>query len=260
MSSPASVAEQLAHLGVRPGSVLVVHSAFSRVGPMEGGPDGLVAALEIVLGPQGTLVMPSMTEDDDHVFDPRATPCRHLGVVPDRFWRHPGVLRGDTPHAFAAKGPAAAEIVRPQPVDIPHGPDSPVGRVHQMDGWVLLIGVGHDANTTIHLAEALAEVPYRLPKHATVLRDGRPETVRYLEIDHCCQRFALADQWMDAGRCQRRGWVGKAEARLMRSRDLVDVVVSHLRQDPLLFLHPPGVDAECDQARQSCAHGPAGAA
>jgi len=92
------------------------------------------------------------------------------------FWRMPGVLRSDSPHAFAAVGPRAAEITAPHPVDVPHGPDSPVGRALALDGQVLLIGVGHDANTTIHLAEILAGVRYRLPAHATVLRgNGFPE-------------------------------------------------------------------------------------
>jgi aminoglycoside 3-N-acetyltransferase len=45
--------------------------------------------------------------------------------------------------------------------------------------------------------------------------------------------------------------VGHAEARLARARDIVRVVTAHLAQDELVFLHPPGVDAECDEARAS---------
>jgi aminoglycoside 3-N-acetyltransferase len=72
-----------------------------------------------------------------------------MGVVADTFWRLPNVLRSDSPHAFAAQGPAAALITAPHPVGVPHGLDSPVGRVYELDGQVLLLGVGHDANTTI---------------------------------------------------------------------------------------------------------------
>ncbi|MDM8519199.1 AAC(3) family N-acetyltransferase [Anaerolineales bacterium HSG6] len=61
------------------GGVLVVHSAFSKVKLVEGGPVGLIQALQTVLGSNGTLIMPSMTEDDDHVFDPQSTPCHWLG-------------------------------------------------------------------------------------------------------------------------------------------------------------------------------------
>ena len=37
----------------------------------------------------------------------------------------------------------------------------------------------------------------------------------------------------------------------MRSRDLVAVVVEQLQQNETVFLHPPGVDEECDEARAS---------
>ena len=52
---------QLLDLGIQPGAVLLVHTAFSRVGPVEGGPSGLIAALRDALGSDGTLVMPSMS-------------------------------------------------------------------------------------------------------------------------------------------------------------------------------------------------------
>jgi aminoglycoside N3'-acetyltransferase len=163
------------------------------------------------------------------------------------------VLRSDSPHAFAAVGPHAATITADHPFDVPHGADSPVGRTHALDAQVLLLGVGHDANTTIHLAESLAGVRYRLPKQLTVLRDGRPTVVDYEEIDHCCANFARLDDWLDAAGRQRRGRVGHAEARLMRARDVVALAVGRLQADETVFLHPPGVDAECDAARASLA-------
>lgn len=235
-----------------------MHTSYRAVRPIAGGPEGLVAALRQALGPGGTLVMPSMSDDDDAPFDPRATSCIGMGVTADTFWRMPDVWRSDSPHAFAAIGPRAAAIVAPHPVEIPHGPDSPVGRVHDLDGQVLLLGVGHDANTMLHLAEALAGVRYRRPKHAMVLHHGRPQRIEYGEIDHCCARFALADAWLDADGLQQHGPVGHGTARLMRARDVVRVAVERLREDEFAFLHPPGVDAQCDEARASVP--PAGSA
>lgn len=55
----------------------------------------------------------------------------------------------------------------------PHVPDSPVGRVHDLDGQVLLLGVGHEADTSLHLAELIAEVPYGIPRHCMVMQDGK---------------------------------------------------------------------------------------
>jgi aminoglycoside 3-N-acetyltransferase len=244
-------------LGVTPGSVLVVHTAFSRVGPVEGGPQGLIEALRLVLGPEGTLVMPSMTDEDDRPFDPASSPCASLGVVAETFWRMPGVLRTDNPHAFAAVGPMAAKITAPQPVDVPHGADSPVGRVRDLDGYVLLLGIGHDADTTVHLAENLAGVRYRKRAHATVMSNGRPKRYDYGEIDHCCANFSLLDDWLEAGGRQRRGIVGHGDARLARSRDIVDAALIHLQENETVFLHPAGACGECDEARASI---PSGAA
>lgn len=253
--SQQQIIDHLHQLGVQPGGVLLVHTAFSKVRPVEGGPQGLIAALEAALGAEGTLVMPSMSGDDEHVFDPRNTPTEDMGIVAETFWRLPHVLRSDSPHAFATSGPLAGQITTPHPPDVPHGLDSPVGRVYELNGQVLLLGVGHSSNTTIHLAENLAGVRYRTRKYLTILKDGQPTRLDYGEIDHCCQNFNLLDNWLDERGLQRRGTIGHAEARLIRSRDIVRVALEHLRADETVFLHPPGVDEECDLARQSLTAG-----
>jgi aminoglycoside 3-N-acetyltransferase len=243
------VTRQLLGLGVQPGGVLLIHTAFSKAAPIQGGPRGLIEALLTALGPAGTLVMPSMTDDDDHPFDPKETPCVGMGVVADTFWRMEGVMRSANPHAFAAIGPAAPAITAPHPVGVPHGLDSPVGRVYALGGHVLLLGVGHQANTTVHLAETMADVRYRRPKSLTLLRAGQPTRYYYSEIDHCCENFTLMDPWLDSQGLQRRGVVGHGEARLVRSPDAVDLAVARLREHETVFLHPAGVCRECDEAR-----------
>lgn len=237
--------DELLALGVRSGGVLVVHTAFSKLAPLvEGGPRGLIDELLATIGPEGTLVMPAMSDDDEVPFDAQATPCHGMGVVADTFRRLPGVLRSDNPHSFAAIGPHAAEITKPHPLDVPHGLDSPIGRVFERGGQVLLLGVGHDANTTIHLAEDLAGVRYRRAKYLT-LPSGR--RFDYAEIDHCCENFNRMDEWLEAAQRQRRN----AFARLIESRDVVAVALRHLREREDVFLHPRGVCEECDDARAS---------
>jgi aminoglycoside N3'-acetyltransferase len=251
----AEVAEQLRVLGVEQGDVLLVHTSFRAIRPIEDGPRGLLAALRSALGSNGTLVMPSWTGSDDEPFDPATTPASpDLGVVADTFWRLPGVLRSEHPFALAAIGPEAHRIVSgPLPLP-PHIPESPVGHVRDLDGKVLLLGVDHNADTMIHVAELIENVPYRVPKHITVLEDGRPARIEYLENDHCCQRFNLVNEWLRARGLQSEGLIGNAQARLARARDIVDVVVEQLRRDPLVFLHAPDVGcAECDEARRSVA-------
>jgi aminoglycoside N3'-acetyltransferase len=247
----ADMVAQLRSLGIREGGVLLVHTSFRATRPVERGPRGLIEALRTALGPDGTLVMPSWTEDGDAPFDAASTPAAgDLGVVADTFWRQPGVERSRHPFAFAAAGPLAGRVTAdPLPLP-PHTPASPVGRVHELDGQVLLLGVGHDADTTIHLAEILAAVPYRVPKHCTVLHDGRPVRIEYGENDHCCARFVLADDWLAERGLQSEGYVGHAHARLASSRDIVDVVTAKLRTEPLIFLHPRSAGCEeCDEAR-----------
>jgi aminoglycoside N3'-acetyltransferase len=192
-----------------------------------------------------------MTDDDDHPFNSTETPCLGMGIVADTFWRMPGVVRSDSPHAFAASGPRAPAIAASHPLDVPHGLDSPVGRVYEFDGQVLLLGVGHGANTTIHLAENMAGVRYRRPKRLTVLRAGRATRYAYSEIDHCCENFDLMDGWLAAEGRQHRGIVGNAEARIMGSHDVVETALGCLRAEETVFLHPRGVCNQCDEARAS---------
>lgn len=231
MTVAESLAEELVALGISGDGVLVVHTAFSSVGGRAGAPADLIAALRMAVGPRGTLVMPSMSDDDEQPFDARRTPCMSMGIVADTFWRMPGVIRSDSPHAFAAVGPHAAEITAPHPIDVPHGLDSPVGRAFDLDAEVLLLGIGHDANTTVHLAETVAGVRYK--------------------IDHCCANFALLDSWLEDRGHQQRGFIGDAPARLISARDVVATALERLRENELIFLHPRGMCAECDEARNS---------
>jgi aminoglycoside 3-N-acetyltransferase len=251
MSFAEQIADELVALGVSGDGVLVVHTAFSTFGGRAGAPTDLIAALRLAAGSRGTVVMPSMSDDDDQPFDPQRTPCAGMGIVADTFWRMPGVSRSDSPHAFAAVGPHAAEITAPHPIDVPHGLDSPVGRAYDLDAEVLLLGVGHDANTTVHLAENVAGVRYKLPKYATVICDGQPVRRHYREIDHCCTNFALLDPWLEAHGNQQRAFIAGAPARLVAARDVVAAALDHLRENETIFLHPRGVCTECDDARDS---------
>lgn len=248
------LAEQLRTVGVEPGVTLVVHTSFRAVGPLDGGPEALIDALTEATGPTGTVVMPTLTGSRrTEPFDPARTPTRNMGIVSETFWRQPGVVRSDHPtSSFAARGVLAEAITTRQPLVPAHGTDSPIGRVHKHGGWVLLLGVGQDANTTIHLAEHLAGVPYRIRKWTTVVVDGEERQVELYEIDHCCRNFDLVDGWLDERVLQRRGTVGNADSRLMRSSDVIDVTVPVLQADPLRFLCQPEAGcSECDLARSS---------
>lgn len=249
MRTISEVTAELEALGVARGGVLLVHTSFKAVGRMEDGPRGLIRALRAALGEEGTLVMPTMTDGASR-FDPKTTKTDGMGIVAETFWRLPHVLRSTHPGgSFAAVGPHAETICAPQPLSPAHGPVSPPGRVLDLDGQVLLLGVLHSENTTLHVAEAIANVPYSVA-NPTVDADG--ETVMVSETDHCCMGFRVADEWLRTAGKQREGKVGDADARLFRSRDVVALATAELARDPLRFLCANGAGcAECDRARAS---------
>ena len=251
-SSVGAVEVQLGALGVRLDGVLLVHTSFRAVGPVEGGPLGLIRALRGALGEGGTLVMPTMT-DGETVFDPRSTPSVDMGITAELFWRQPGVLRSAHPGAsFAAVGPLAERICAPQPLSPPHGVDSPPGRVFTLGGQVLLLGVTHGESTVMHVAESVARVPYSVEHPCVVEEGGAIRRVMVPETDHCCRGFAKMDEWLRARGMQREGRVGNADARLVEAREVVAVAVEALARAPMVFLCAPEMSCdECDAARAS---------
>lgn len=212
----------------------------------------MIRALRASLGSEGTLVMPTMS-DGESVFDPRSTPSQDMGVTAELFWRQPDVLRSTHPGgSFAATGPCAEGICAPQPLAPPHGTDSPPGRVHELVGQVLLLGVAYSECTMLHVAESLAHVPYSVTHPCIVEVDGVAQRVMIPETDHCCRGFCQMDGWMRARGLQREGKVGNAQAILADARDIVAVAIERLRQQPLVFLCPAdNACEECDAARAS---------
>jgi aminoglycoside 3-N-acetyltransferase len=201
--------------------------------------------------------MPTMT-DGETLFDPRTTQTYGMGIVAELFWRQSGVLRSTHPGAsFAAAGPLAERICAPQPLAPPHGMDSPPGRVHELGGQVLLLGVSFSECTMLHVAESIAAVPYVVSRPCVVDVGGKPERVAIPETDHCCRGFRRAKDWLGERGLLREGPVGSAPSILCRARDVVAVAVERLAEDPFVFLCAPDAGCEeCDEARASAASGP----
>lgn len=242
---PADLVRDLRGLGVRPGSVLLAHVSLSALGWVVGGEQAVVLALEEVLGPDGTLVMPSQSWqlcDPAYLADPRVPPStwpavraalppydpqwtrtRTMGAVVEAFRTQPGTQRSAHPHrSFAARGPRAAEVLMRHDLDDPVGEGSPLAAVHRVDGDVLLLGVGHDKNSSLHLAEARSGLPgRRLPNGAPLLVEGEPRWVTFDEPQVDDADFVACGAAFGATGEQRQGRVGAAQARLMSQRRLV---------------------------------------
>jgi aminoglycoside 3-N-acetyltransferase len=248
-----SLRGQLRDLGVRPGSVLLTHSSFAALGWVCGGPVALAQALLDVLGPDGTLVVPTHTpensdpegwrhppvpeswwpviRDEMPGFDPAITPSRWMGLLAETVRTWPGALRSDHPHtSFAAVGRDAAAVVADHQLDEMLGDASPVGRVYRLDGDVLLLGVGHESNSSLHLAEYRVAVPKRT-RHGAAVRTragdgGWTRTWTWWEdVDVDERDFVDVGADFDGSGATMLGRVGGAVCRLLRQRELVDFAV-----------------------------------
>ncbi|MFI5906665.1 aminoglycoside N(3)-acetyltransferase [Dactylosporangium sp. NPDC051541] len=250
-----SLTAQLRELGLPAGATVIVHSSLSRLGWVAGGAQALVLALLAAVGPEGTLVMPAhsrnLTEPSDWgdppvpqawweiiraetpPFDPRTTPTGHMGATVECFRAFPGVLRSNHPTvSFAALGPLAARITQGHELADGLGEGSPLARLYDADAWVLLLGVGHDNNTSLHLAEYRADAPKTYHRQGSpVLVDGRREWVTYRELDDDTSLFdPLARDFAEITGGEVTGTVGAGAARLMRQRALVDFAARWLTQ------------------------------
>jgi len=157
------IINKLRELGLKPGAHIIVHSSLSSFGYVKGGADTVIDALTELLTDKGTLLMPSFNHggiyDDGDIFDIKATPSVS-GIITDKFWRRPGVLRSMNPtHPFAAWGRNAEKYTANHHTVDSFGEDSPIGLLWRDSGSCLLLGVSYDANTFHHFVETHVNAP-----------------------------------------------------------------------------------------------------
>jgi aminoglycoside N3'-acetyltransferase len=176
-----AITRDLRRLGVRPGDLLMVHASLRAVGPVTGGPDAVLAALLDAVGPEGTLMayvswdrspydetlggnrLTPAEKEAWPAFDPAtAAPYPGWGYLNAVICRHPGARRSGHPDAsMAAIGPLAETLVADHPLTSAYGPGSPVARLIDRGGKVLLLGAPLDAVTVLHHSEAIANLPHK---------------------------------------------------------------------------------------------------
>jgi aminoglycoside 3-N-acetyltransferase len=247
----ADLARDLRALGVAGRGVLMVHSSLSSLGRVLGGAPAVVRALLTVLGPGGTLVMPTFSPEvsdpacwtdwtlsgdeleraraEVPAFDPETTPTT-MGAIPETFRRWPGAVRGPHPQvSVCARGPQAVEVVTPHALEWGQGAGSPFERLAAMDAGLLLLGVGFNRATLLHYAESLVPHGRRKTRRIPV---GEGAARRWAEApcvgDDLNTHFpAIGAAYLAAGRA-RTGRVGEADAVFASAADLVDFAADYL--------------------------------
>ncbi|WP_106317572.1 aminoglycoside N(3)-acetyltransferase [Actinoplanes italicus] len=241
-----SLAADLRKLGLVSGDVVMVHSALRSVGFVAGHVQAVVHALLEVLGPEGTLVVPTHTSYNSDPagwsnppvpeawwpviragnpgYDRALSPSRYMGALAESVRTWPGALRSGHPQVSAAAlGARAAEIVGEHPPVDELGDGSPLGAVYRLDGKVLLIGCGHANNTSLHLAEVRQEQPTMFDNAAAVRDpDGSVRWVTWTAPDTDICDFDELGAAFEAVGPVTVGLVGDAPSRLMSQRALVD--------------------------------------
>jgi aminoglycoside 3-N-acetyltransferase len=248
----ASLAADLTRLGLHKGMVVLVHTSLSAVGWVNGGAVALIQALTDVLTPQGTVVMPAHSNDLSEpsywcnppvpqewwqtirdtmpAYEPDITPTRDVGTVPEVFRKYPGVLRSNHPAvSFAAWGKNADFVTSGHKLDYPLGDDSPLARVYDLDGFVLLIGVDYDRNTSLHLAEYRSGAMAAQTQGAPILENGCRVWRHYTDWESDSDIFTDIGAAFEQEHAVSRGFVGSAECRLIRQRPVVDYTVQWLK-------------------------------
>ena len=234
-----------------PGGLLALHSSMKSMGWVEGGPNTVVDAFLDVLGPGGTLMVPTFTYGPDHAgkpFDPE-TSAPVTGLIPRTLWRRSDSVRSIAPtHSVAAIGGRALDLTRDHLYATTLGRHSPFHRLAEWGGFVMLLGCSHNSNSLIHVAESLAELPYiYVPALAgsggfceVRQKDGRVKKIQLTEFTGCSKGFFKAETPLRAAGVIRDAKIGQATVQLMRASEVLGVLTPLLRADPcLLFCDKP---------------------
>ena len=243
----ASLKEDLEALGLKKGAILIVHSSLSKIGWTVGGPVAVIDALVDVVTSKGTIVMPTFSTGNTEpsgweyppvpeewwsdirkytpAFHPDKIPTRGMGTIPETFRKYPNVIRSNHPTtSFAAWGKKAKYITKNHPLQNDLGIDSPIGKIYKLSGQILLLGVPHMNNSSLHLAEYLCEYPGKnyMEMASAIYKNKKRKWITWKELDN------YSDDFDDLGRDfenminYRPQKVGQADSRLLSQHKMID--------------------------------------
>ncbi|MFP3984570.1 MAG: aminoglycoside N(3)-acetyltransferase [Candidatus Bathyarchaeia archaeon] len=234
----------LMRLGLKKGDAVGVHSSLSSFGYVEGGADTVIDALLETVGQRGSVVMSThssnLSEDKRTPemtalgiswlfkilpYNPDKTPVT-TGIIPETFRKRKNVVRGLHPSlSIAASGPRARVL------------SEGWHRLLEHDGYILLIGVGLDRCTAMHLAEKRVRLPDRILKKITPPKwfaEKYPEEAWEWDVGPYPDFAKLTQPCIERG-IMTTIKVGEATLRLVKLRKLINLYVEYLQKNPDLF-------------------------
>jgi aminoglycoside 3-N-acetyltransferase len=248
-------------LAIPPSRPVIVHASLSAFGEVRGGASAVLSALlnsfEAIVMPAftyKTMVVPEVGPPDNGLvyggycdanfmaefYHSDMPSDRLMGVVPESFCRQTGTHRSSHP-ILSFVGVNALSILERQTIDEPL---TPIHCLMQAQGWVLLLGVDHTVNTSIHLGERLA---------------GRKQFVRWaltpggvLECPHfpgCSDGFNQIAPHLSSMIRQER--VGESYILAVPLPGLIAAVKDLLENDPSALLCERSYCERCQSVRNS---------
>jgi aminoglycoside 3-N-acetyltransferase len=254
-----TLASDLRALGIAPGDLLILHSSYKSLGaPCSDGAATLLSALTSVLGEAGTLVLPCFTLPADTV-NVLTTPCC-LGYIPETFRTLPGVLVSNNhTHRIAARGPLAQRLVAAHQGTSPLGRGSPLHEAARLGAKVLMLGCSYTSCSLVHVAEALARLPFA---GAQIACEGYDRAMTLVRTDGAAVQCPPLDSPGDPAafgkveaelqRCGllRQGAVAAAQCSVARGNDILCAALDLLAGDPLALLCSREQCSVCQRKRR----------
>lgn len=252
----SDIINSLNELGVHKGQTIMVHTSLGSIGYVCGGAQTVLEALTETVTEEGTIMMPTQSwknldpEDGVHwtvekeywqiirdnwpAYDKRITPTNTMGAVAEMFRQWPGAVRSDHPaRSVAAWGKHAEYLIKDHDLSNIFGEGSPIGKLYELDGDVLLIGVGYDKNTSIHLADVRAEYQgkHNCTEYSAVMENGKRVWKEYETLFVDGEDFVQIGEAFEENHNVKKTSLGNAELRLMKQRKLVDFAVKWIEKN-----------------------------
>ena len=240
MFSKNDILRQLSEMHAPRNSVVLIHSSLKAIGETEGRGEGLLDTLiEYFTADGGLLCIPTHTwaniDDASKITLDLAAPETCIGTLPLLAAKHPKAVRSLHPtHSMAVFGKGAADFAKGEELQTtPAHPSGCYGKIFDEDGYILLIGVGHNRNTYLHCVEEMLQVPNRLAK------DAKTATIRHkngeiemrsmhphdaVGIGDVSQRYPKYEPAFRYHGCITDGYIGNAPTQLCSARKMKEVM------------------------------------